>query len=501
MRRLAPLVLLLVLVACVAAPSLATPRAGESQGRALAKSTAAFAPPTPTKPAPTLPPEPSPTPAADFSVKFHPDGGLYVGDQVSIEVITPTGFNAHEKSVKIIADGQEVGTAAFSPYGIAGRQQATFTWSWDTAGLEPGAHSLNFSVLPDGPQWQEGVTLLPAADVPPPGADAHWATVSTECCTIYYLTGTEVERDIATLEQTADAEARDVEHKLGTTLDEKIPVVLMSRVLGHGGFTNDAIYVSYLDRNYAGGVTAQVLHHEMVHWFDGKLGGDLRPTILVEGLAVYLSGGHFKPEVLPPRAAALLDLGWYIPLRELSDKFYPSQHEIGYIEAGALVQYMVEKYGWEAFNAFYRDMHAQPSGRQSDAMDAALQAHFGLTVEQLETQWLGSLEALRQGATPPDLSARQDVMLTVQFYDTVRRYQQTLDPSAYFQTAWLPDAAQMRDKGITADYVRHPQAPVNIYFETLLVEADASLRAGDYESTANTLKTVNLMLDSLGNLN
>jgi hypothetical protein len=457
--------------------------------------------PTPTATAtatalPTLPVEPTPTPAADFSVQFHPDGGLYVGDKVSMEVITPTGYDAAEKSVEVSADGEEIGTAAFTSFGIAGRKEATFTWAWDTAALEAGPHVLDFAILPAGPAWSQSVTLLPAADLPPPLARAHWADATSECCIISYITGTEAERDIASLERTADAEAGSVEQELHATPKEKIQLVFMPRVLGHGGFASDGIYVSYLDRNYAGSSTAQVLHHEMVHWFDNKQGGELRPTMLVEGLAVYLSGGHFKPEALPPRAAALLDLDWYIPLRELTDNFYPSQHEIGYIEAGALIQYLVETYGWEAFNGFYRDMHPQPSGKQSDAMDAALQAHVGITLEQLETQWQDSLRAL-----PPDPAARQDVVLSVQFYDTVRRYQQAFDPSAYFRTAWLPDGAEMRRQGITADFLRHPDGEANIALETLLVQADASLRAGDLAAAAEKIEAAQQMLDMLESAN
>ena len=72
------------------------------------------------------------------------------------------------------------------------------------------------------------------------------------------------------------------------------------------GLQSDGIWVSYLDRNYAGSNSEIVFHHEMVHVLDSRLGGELRPTILVEGLAVYLSGGHFKYEPLIPRAAALL---------------------------------------------------------------------------------------------------------------------------------------------------------------------------------------------------
>ena len=489
MRRL--VISLLLLLAACASPARQTP-----VGVATSPPTSPTPGPTATfTPPPPAPVEPSPTPAANFSVNLHPDGNLYVGDKVSIEVLSPNGLTTKDLTVTVSADGQEIGSQEFSPYGIAGRDQATFYWTWDTTGLQPGPHTLHFSVLPTGPDWQQSVSLLPASDLPPSMANAHWAVAETDCCTISYITGTEAERDIASLKTMADTEAQDVEQRLGKTLTEKIPVVLMSRVLGHGGFTSDAIYVSYLDRNYAGSTTAQVLHHEMVHWVDGKLGGDLRPTILVEGLAVYLSGGHFKPEALPPRAAALLDLNWYIPLRQLTDAFYPAQHEIGYMEAGALVQYLVETYGWQPFNDFYRDIHPQPSGKQSDALDVALQKHFGITLDELEKQWIAHLRTL-----PSDPAQVQDVTLTVQFYDTVRRYQRLFDPSAYFQTAWLPDAKPMREQGIVADYLRHPDTPLNIYLETMLVGADANLRAGNYSAVSQTLKTVGLMLDVLQRL-
>lgn len=275
---------------------------------------------------------------------------------------------------------------------------------------------------------------------------------------------------------------------------EKIPVVIMPRTLGHGGFTDGAIYISYLDRNYAGSTFEMVFKHEAVHWLDRASGGDLRPTLLLEGLAVYLAGGHFKPELLIPRAAALLNLNWYIPLRSLTDSFYPSQHEIGYLEAGALVQYLVETYGWDAFIAFYRDIHPALSGLQSDALDLALQTHFGLTLDQLEADFLELLES-----QPVDLSHIEDVRLSVQFYDTVRRYQQMFDPSAYFQTAWLADASVMRQKNITADYLRRPDGIFNHYLENLLVEADAALRSGDFTTTAQKLKALNVMLDILEN--
>jgi hypothetical protein len=176
----------------------------------------------------------------------------------------------------------------------------------------------------------------------------------------------------------------------------------------------------------------------------------------------------------------------------LADSFYPSQHEIGYLEAGALVQYLVDTYGWDAFSDFYRDIHPAPSGLQSEAIDLALQNHFNLSLDQLEANFIEHLRA-----QPVDLTHIEDVRLSVQFYDTVRRYQQMFDPSAYFQTAWLADALVMREKNITADYLRRPDGILNRYLENLLIEADASLLSGDYSDTAQKLKALNVMLDIL----
>jgi hypothetical protein len=283
--------------------------------------------------------------------------------------------------------------------------------------------------------------------------------------------------------------------------DEPLVVTLMPRVLGQGGFASSEIYISYLDRNYAGNQLETVLKHEMVHILDYRLGGELRPTILIEGLAVYLTEGHYKPEALIPRAAALLPaedrqdgigLGWYLPLRSLSDDFYNAQHEIGYIQAGALVQYMVDTWGWDAYSAFYRDIHSIANGTQSDALDAALKTHFDLSLDELEASFL---EMLRDQEITQETV--EDVRLTVDLLDTMRRYQQTLDPSAYFLTAWLPNGPLMREKGIVADLVRRSNKIENIAIETLMVAAHEAINTGDYTFVEDAVTAVNAVLDAI----
>ncbi|MFH1908275.1 MAG: hypothetical protein ABIL11_12985 [Chloroflexota bacterium] len=432
------------------------------------------------------------TPVEKFSVITHPDGPLYVGDQVSFEVLAPAGSKPEGSEVQVRLGDKELGRAGFGPYGVGGRVEAILWWVWDTSHLQPGPETLTFTILPDGPSWQETVTLHPQSGVPPPEPEAHWAAAISDCCSLNYITGSAAERDISVLAQSADEQAASLFSRLPAKVNEKIPVVFMPRVLGNGGFVSDAIYVSYLDNDYLGGASAQVLLHEFVHWFDARSGGDMRPSIFQEGLAVYLSGGHFKPEPLIPRAAALLELNWYIPLQTLADDFYPQQHEIGYLEAAALVGYMVETYGWESFNAFYRDIHATPDGRASQAIDAALQKHFRITFAGLEEKYLEFLKA-----QPVTESIRDDLRSSVEFYDTARRYQQALDPSAHFMTAWLPDYKIMSQRGIVADFLRHPSGMNNRLIEALLLNAAHDLRAGKYDRAEITLQAVNSLLDML----
>lgn len=446
-------------------------------------------PPTATLVLPTLPPLEGLS-ETDFTVRYHPDGGLFVGDQISFEVIAPPETNLDKREIAISLDGKELARGKFGQFGIGGRAQATFWWPWDTTGLEAGEYTLTYAIT-EGPTWTDTLTLLPASAHLYPEPDAHWATAESDCCVYYYVTGTEAERDLETLMDIADVQAESAIAGVGGEFTEPIEVVFLPRVLGHGGFAGGEIYISYLDRNYAGNAPAQVLHHEMVHILDGRAGGDFRPRLFVEGLAVFLSGGHFKQEPLMPRAAEVVDLGWYLPLGPLADDFYKAQHEISYLEAGALIEFMVKQWGWEAFDAFYRDIHAHPSNLQSAAINQALTLHFEITIDQLEAQFLEALNLM-----PDEPTWEEDVRLSVNFFDSVRRYEQMLDTSAYFLTAWLPGIGDLRDRGIVADYVRHPSEPENLALETLLVEADAALRAGDYAGADRMLRAVNAVLDA-----
>ncbi len=518
-RRLA-LLLLICLSACQAVAPEPPPTAALPTDARTATLTATRSPtPTVAPSASPLPPTADPTPAPAFQVQVHPDGGLYVGDLVSFEVVAPPAApgradpDGHTLNLSLpTADGEMTVQAQFGRYGIGGRAQAVFLWAWNTGDLPPGDYALRFRLLPGGPEWSQWVRLAPAGQRPANEANVHWAAAHSQCCSVQYMTHTEAERDLPVLLEQIDQQAADAAQRMGVKLDEPITIVLLPRVLGHGGFAGREIAVSYLDRNYMSGATAFVVHHELIHILDGKLGGDYRPTALVEGLAVYQSGGHFKPEPLAQRAAAMLapepgcqpwppkdaaaegcGIDRYIPLERLFDNFYFEQHEIGYLEAASLIDFMAHTWGYPAFDDFYRHIRPPqpPDGKPSESIEASLQAHFGLGVEQLEARFLAYLR--QQDPSP---AQAEDLRQSVQFFDTARHYQQVLDPSAYFLNAWLLDSEQMRQKGVVADYIRRPAQPENLALETMLSAADEAVRRADFAQAGRLLAAVEATLQA-----
>lgn len=440
---------------------------------------------------PGLPVSPQTADAQGFEVRIHPGTDLRVGDVVSLEVIAPEGVNLDRASLTarvIRPNPLDLGKTDFF-YGYGGHWAAALRWAWDTSEASPGRYSILFSIPSKQIRWQQEVRLGAA----PTGPRPQWKMVETGCCVIHYITGTDAERDIQRLAKVIEDQSLSINARFGKKdFPKKLQINLFPRVLGQSGFANDQVYVSYRDENYANSNAVQLIHHELVHRIDSLQGGNYRPTFLVEGVAVSLSGGHYRKENVPLRAAALVQLGSYLPLPQLIDNFYPSQHESGYIEAGAFVDFLVQTWGWERFNRFYRGLENKSDLPASAAIDTALQSEFGLSLQQMEHRFLDSLSRY---SVPPDVLT--DVDLTIRLYDLMRRYQKLLDPSAYFEQAWLPDAGQMREKGITADYLSSPDAPENRQIEKLLYAAGVRFAQGDYQQTSLLLSEIETKLNEI----
>jgi hypothetical protein len=61
-------------------------------------------------------------------------------------------------------------------------------------------------------------------------------------------------------------------------------------------------------------------------------------------------------------------------------------------------------------------------------------------------------------------------------------------------TAWLPDGAEMRKRGIVADLLRAPQGIANRWIESLLMQAWKELSNREYAAADRTLTGINRML-------
>lgn len=495
MRRLIPL--LLLTLACNVTSLIATPT------------------PTPTlAPTATHTPTAAPTATAlqtaspsinakrdlyieSSDILIHPDGALYSGDVVSIEAIVHDGakMNLRGFTVELYVDSKLISRERASGHGIGQRLEASFEWAWRTTGLE-GAHTIQIVVDPEdkikiGDEDPTNntatitVNIQLQSDLPFNELNAKWIKTESECCIFNYIANSPAARDIESLKTQTNDSVAFVESRLGRKRNSKIVFNFIDRVLGHGGFAGDTITITYTDRDYPAGSFTTVVRHEAAHILARSLGKD-RPIIIEEGLATYITGGHFKPEPFAPRVAGVIALDRYIPLAQLADNFYPAQHELGYLESAGLIEYLVNTYGWEKFVTLLGAF--QQTRNESAMLDAGLRFTYNKKLSEIESDYLAYLK------TQTDPRWTRDIENTIRYYDTVRLYQKKFDPSAYYLTAWIPDIDRAVRDGITADYQRHPLTPRHIAIETMLIEADRGIDSGDYDLAERYLNVLTKVL-------
>ncbi|HID54600.1 MAG TPA: hypothetical protein EYP41_21495 [Anaerolineae bacterium] len=466
--------------------------------------------PSPTAAPPTLKPEPTPSPLpldlsiSEDDVYLYPVPEIYAGEKVTFQILAyvPDNITPQDVTVNVLVDYQDIADGTLEYVNLGGDAVALFTWAWDTTG-EPGEHLVHvildrYDTIQAGDENEDNnqvaltVNIQDQTEMPIPQRDAVWVTAETDCCTVHVVSGTAAYRDLTSLLTATETAVNKAAARLDVEPTEKLHAYFIDRVIGQGGYAGNAMVVSYLDRQYSGAGLAEVLTHEAVHILDRQFAPD-RISFLAEGVAVWASGGHYRTEDLGPRSAALITLGQYVPLPQLIDNFYPVQHEIGYLEAAGFVQYLIEQYGWPQFRAFYADVTADDAPALSEAVDLNLQQYFGITLAEAEADWLASMEPLE-----PDDTAVLDLQTSIRYYNTMRRYQQAYDPTAYFLTAWLPYPGVLQEEGNPADLTRHPRAEINVTLEIMLASADAAMRQGDYKRANALLDSVARVLDNDG---
>jgi len=513
--------LALVSLACAWVP-LATVPAGTSaitrtptpevlQGTSPAAMTPARITPAPTstpRPAPTFTvtpqPTPSPTPEPDPQLRAEDvqllPWPLFEGDRMTVDVdpLLPSSVawtgDAEPVVVMTLPDG-ETFSAPVGLMGLDRTAQARFYWITElptdvtTAATISLPITLTLALPADVPDVDPAnntlvvpVPILSREAVSPPEPAAKWTVTDTVGFTMHYLTGSAAERDLAAIMATADDAYLEVTARMGEP-DDPVDIYLLDRVVGQGGYaSSEWVAVSYPDRRYSPVSLSTVIRHELTHRLDDAIGCGGAPSLLREGLAVYLAGGHYRPEPLREKAAALLMTTTYVPLPTLVEDFHTHQHEVGYLEAGAMVSYLVESYGWPSLERMCRaasDVIGDDGARWEAALAALDLRDAGSgpdpvgTFEQAWQTWLRA-----PGVRPQDQTL---VELELQLMDLMRTYQSAYDPVAHFLGGVLFSPAEGERMGIVADFVRRPRTAEAIAVELVLAMAQEAVEHRDAE--------------------
>lgn len=449
----------------------------------------------------SLPPDLSIT---SDSVSVYPAPQIYTGDKVSFQVrpYIPQTVNPDDVTITVFVDGLEMGSSTINDRSLNQEAYGLVKWVWETSD-RAGTHQVQLFLdindtiqigdeNPNNNQITFPVVVYDRALLPAAEANATWVMAETNCCRVHVVSGTAAYRDLPELLVEVETAVQQAATRLNEEPRKTLDIYFVDRVIGQGGYAGSDLVVSYLDRDYAGIALHQVLVHELVHLLDQQFAPQ-RLTFLAEGIAVWASGGHYKPESIDQRAAALLELNRYVPLSDLVNGFYPVQHEIGYLEAASFVKYLIDNYGWTQFREFYSSAKVDDAPTEAQALDLNLQIHYNQSLTSLEAGWLAYLKKLQWDGT-----AVADLEATLYLYDTMRIYQQQYDPAAYFLTAWLPYPSEVRQNGTPADLTRRPQAEINVTLEAMLQAASQNLLAGDFNRANVILDSVNRVLASDG---
>jgi hypothetical protein len=425
-------------------------------------------------------------------IQLFPVSTIISGDRVTIQIQpnVPEGITVENVPVEIYIDEQSVVNDTLDQRNWGGKAQGIYEWVWDTSGLA-GVHEIRI-LLDSQDLIQEGdedptnnevkttIRVGKLAERPLEERNASWISAETDCCHVHALTRTAAYRDFPELLVMVDSAISEASSRLGVFPEDKIDIYFIERTIGQGGYAGTEMVIVYNDRPFIGGELYELLVHESIHIIDRQFAPQ-RTKFLAEGIAVWAAGGHYNEQDLQQRAAALLAINEFIPLAELANDFYPAQHEIGYLEAGAFVDYLVGEYGWPDVREFYSNTSVSDGATEAKALDVNLQRYFNTSLAELEAAWLAELQTYS-----PNENEIAELRTTIRYYETARAYQELYDPTAYFRTAWLPHPDEVIEFGNAADFLRQPDTETNFTMELMLRSAYDAITEADY-SRANVI--------------
>jgi hypothetical protein len=323
-------------------------------------------------------------------VRAYPGPEHYAGDVLTFEIPTDGSFD-EAVTVKLTLDNQDA--REIKAQGLFDR--IVVPLALDTTNLT-GKHTLRFTTADRRLNQAHAFEVLPASQRPEIEENATWLVNEIDCCQLHYIANTAAARDIEFITEQFKQASQEVATITGGSMDAKLNVYLIDRIWGNGGFASeDGLVISYTDRYYGPTIGEKGLEtlarHEMTHVTDlpGPAGDGI--DFSYEGPAVYVAGGHYKPEPLAERAAALFDLGYSVPVGECID-----QHELSYLHAAAVLTYIEETYGaekiWEFLTA-----DTDPKDGQPAPLETAMQSTFGISLNQFDRDFEGWLESKEPG--------------------------------------------------------------------------------------------------------
>jgi hypothetical protein len=339
-----------------------------------------------------------------------------------------------------------------------------------------------------GPDLQ-ALVVTPTPDPPP--VDFTWAMSESQHFRLYYMPRTAAERDLPQLLTLAEASLARIASILEMDFAGQMSIYLVPRVFWQGGaaYGDKVQLISYLDRNYTGIETWSYLTHESTHalaqdLLQPKEDGGGPDGVLVEGLAVWTSDGHYRQEPIDAWAAWVADSDSYIPLTDLrAGPFYDFQHEISYLESASFVKFLVERYELDKL----KELYGLATGDATHDGEL-VQRLYGTSYEALEDDWLAYLSG--QNATPEQAESWQ---LQVRSFDLMRRYETELDPDARVLPGtappdWTTDTLKI--------FMGRVDSPANVVLETALIAVQERLYAGDLKGAESLLDDVEAALDA-----
>ena len=341
----------------------------------------------------------------------------------------------------------------------------------DTTNLT-GQHTVKFTTADGRLNETYSFEVLSTDQRPANEDNAAWITSELACCILHYISDTAAARDNEFIAEHFQQAAEDFATITGEQIDPKLDVYILDRIWGNGGFGGQGeLVISYTDRYYGPTIGAEGLETLARHEFTHAAGVGLEQAgdginFNYEGLAVFVAGGHYKPEPLAQRGAALYDLGYYAQVGQFLE-----QHELGYLHPAAMLTYIVETYGEERLWEFLA-ADENPDDDQPGSLEGAIQSTFEISLKDFDQNFQAWLESKEPG------EQLEDLRLTIKLQDLRRQYQDTYSPPPYFLLATAKDAAARPE--YLPVVIREANEPPNVAVELIIAQGQQAIVDGDY---------------------